>query len=87
MELQLRVDKSTKTENGNFCNKLIAEQQVHTPFGASTTRQTFYLFTDQENKVGTVGALDMAHFDVVESEYQPEGSDEIIILKKLYPKR
>ena len=87
MEVQLTVDKSTKTENGNFCNKLVAESSVNTVFGSAVTRSTYYMFTDQQNAVGTTGTLDLSQFDIVESEYKPEGSDDVIMLKKLYPKR
>jgi len=86
MEITLNVASSTETENGNYCNKLVANESVKTAFGNANSRQTFYLFTDSENKEGTSGKLDLSAFDVVEKDWtNDEGQD--MKLKYLYPKR
>ena len=82
----LEVASSTKTENDNYCNKLVAESTVDTAFGGASTRQTYYLFTDKSNKVGTKGVMDLSAFDVVEKEWSnPDG--DVMTLKYLYPAR
>lgn len=82
----LTVESSTKTENNNFCNKLVSNETVATAFGKASTRQTFYLFTDQANAKGTTGELDLNGFDIVEKDFtNPEGDS--MKLKYLYPKR
>ena len=85
--IELTVAKATKTESGNFCNKLVAEQTVQSAFGNVSSRQTYYMFTDQKNEVGFKAELDLDDYDIVESEFKPEDSDDTIMLKKLYPKR
>lgn len=86
METTLQVASSTKTENGNFCNKLVAQESVGTVFGNTTTRQTYYLFTDKENKVGDEGKLDLSAFDIVDKDFTAEDGTDMV-LKYLYPKR
>ena len=86
MEITLEVASSTKTENGNFCNKLVAQESVSTVFGNATTRQTYYLFTDQENKEGTSGKMDLSAFDIVEKPWTSDDG-ESMTLKYIYPKR
>jgi hypothetical protein len=86
MDITLKVASSTQTENGNFCNKLVAESTVDTAFGGASTRQTFYLFTDKQNPVGTEGKLDLSSFDVVDKAWvNPDGDS--MTLKYLYPAR
>lgn len=86
METTLKVASSTQTENGNFCNKLVAETSVKSAFGNVSSRQTYYMFTDQENKVGTEGKLDLSAFDIVDKDFVTEDGD-VISLKYVYPKR
>jgi len=86
MDITLKVASSTQTENGNFCNKLVAESTVDTAFGGASTRSTYYLFTDKQNAVGTQGVLNLSAFDVVDKAWtNPEG--ESMTLKYLYPAR
>lgn len=84
--ITLTVASSTKTENGNYCNKLVAQESVKTDFGNATTRQTYYMFTDQENKVDATGKLDLSAFDVVEKEWD-NSEGQTMTLKYLYPLR
>ena len=84
MNITLKVASSTETENGNYCNKLVAESSVDTVFGEMTTRQTYYAFTKKVNKVDTEGKLDLSQFDIVEKPWtNPEGDE--MVLKYLYP--
>ena len=85
--LTLTVDSSTQTENNNFCNKLIAEVSVATPFGNAKSRQTFYMFTDKANNKGITAQLDLSNFDVVEKDYINPENNESMKLKYIYPKR
>lgn len=87
MDIQLTVESSTKTENNNYCNKLIAESSVETPFGNANSRQTFYMFTDKENKKGVSAKMDLDAFDVVEKDYINPETNESMRLKYIYPKR
>ena len=86
MEITLKVASSTQTETGNYCNKLVAESSIASDFGNVSTRQTYYMFTDKENKEGTEGKLDLSNFDVVDKDWTSEDGDEMV-LKYLYPKR
>ncbi len=87
------VVTSTPTKNGNFCNKLQNKSEISqsTVFGqAKSERQTtYYLFTDKQNNVGMIGALDVNQFDVIAKPFEianDDGSKELVQLKYLYPK-
>ena len=89
-----KVISSNVTKNNNFCNKISckADVSVATAFGNVTQSKslTYYLFTEEENKIGMEAELDIALFDVVEKPFtisnEETGEDEEIQLKYLYPK-
>lgn len=91
--MQLTVISSTPTKNGTFCNKLQNKSEISqdSVFGAAKQerQKTYYLFTDQQNKVGMVGDLNLDNFDVIEKPFtiaNEDGSTEDIVLSYLYPK-
>jgi len=91
--VKLTVDKSTKTKEGNYSNKLIAPgETVQTAFGkVEGAKRTFYMFTDQMNEKGVEAELDLNDFDIVKREWDTideETQKEIkITITTLYPKR
>lgn len=88
--VELTVEKCTKTEKGNYSNKLVCNHTVDTGFGPVTTKVTYYLFTASENQVGFKAELDTSLFDVVERDFtfpDEDGVDQTAKLKTLYPKR
>ena len=90
--IELTIDVSTPTSNGNFMNKLIGKgDSVKTAFGTSEGgKRTFYLFTDQQNAKGIKAEVDLDSFDIVKRDYpftDDKGEEQIAILSYLYPKR
>lgn len=90
--IELTVEKSTATKNGNFANKLVGKgQDVETDFGTvEGGRRTFYMFTNSVNTVGKKASIDLDHFDMVPNEFpftDEDGDEQIATLNYLYPKR
>ena len=90
--IELTVESSTKTVNGNFANKLIGKTEgVKTAFGeVEGGKRTFYMFTDSENAKGVKGPIDLDQFDTVKNDYpftDDKGEEQIAVLSYLYPKR
>lgn len=91
-KITLKVEASTKTENGNFMNKLVGQgESVKTAFGSvEGGKRTFYMFTDQSNNVGLEAEIDLNQFDTVKREYpftDDKGDEQVATLSYLYPKR
>jgi hypothetical protein len=89
-KINLSVDVSTKTKNGNFMNKLIgAGASVATAFGSvEGGKRTFYMFTDQENAKGLSAEIELDNFDQVKREYpfvDDKGAEQVATLTYLYP--
>ena len=94
MEKTFTVVSSTPTQNGAFCNKIAnkSEVTVQTAFGTmrQNRQETYYLFTESQNSVGSTGRLDPDNFRIVEKSYtipDDDGSAKEITLKYLYPSR
>lgn len=95
MNKLFKVESSTPTKNESFCNKLVAEitTNVVTAFGTTETKskETYYLFTKEENQVGKEGELPLDGFDIVVKPYVfiDEDTKETVNaeLKYLYPKK
>ena len=90
--IELTVEQSTATKNGNFANKLIGKTEgVKTAFGvAEGGKRTFYMFTDQANPVGTKGMVNLDAFDTVKNDFpftDDKGEEQVAVLSYLYPKR
>jgi hypothetical protein len=90
--IELTIESSTETVNGNFANKLVGKTEgVKTAFGeVEGGKRTFYMFTDTENTKGTKGPVDLDQFDTVKNEYpftDDKGEEQIAMLSYLYPKR
>lgn len=90
--IELTVEQSTKTKNGNFMNKLVGKgESVTTAFGtAEGGKRTFYLFTDQENAKGLKAEVSLSDFDVVKRDYEftdEDGNEQTAVLSYLYPAR
>lgn len=90
--VELTVEQSTKTKNGNFANKLVGKgEDVKTAFGVvEGGKRTFYMFTDQENAKGTKGDVNLDEFDTVKNDYaftDEDGIEQTAVLSYLYPKR
>jgi len=93
MEKKFTVVSSTKTQNGTFCNKIVNKSvaSIDTDFGVveQNRQETYYMFTNEQNQVGSIGQLDPNDFKIVEKLYtipNDDGTTEEIILKYLYPK-
>ena len=90
--IELTVDQSTETKNGNFANKLVGQtESVKTEFGSvEGGRRTYYMFTDKQNPKGTKGNVNLDHFDVVKNDFpftDDKGEEQVAVLSYLYPKR
>lgn len=91
--IELTVEKSVETKNGNFMNKLVGKgEDVKTAFGmVESGKRTFYLFTDQKNQKGLKAEVDLNHFDIVQREYEfvdeETGEEKVANLNYLYPVR
>jgi len=90
--VNLTVDASTKTKNGNYMNKLVGKgASVATAFGSvEGGKRTFYMFTDQENAKGLSADVELSNFDQVKREYpftDDKGEEQVATLTYLYPKR
>jgi hypothetical protein len=90
--IELTVESSTKTVNGNFANKLVGKTEgVKTAFGeVEGGKRTFYMFTDTENAKGVKGPVDLELFDTVKNDYpftDDKGEEQIAVLSYLYPRR
>lgn len=91
-KINLTVEVSTKTKNGNFMNKLTgAGQSVATAFGqVEGGKRTFYMFTDQENAKGLSAEIELNNFDQVKREYpfvDDKGVEQVATLTYLYPQK
>jgi len=93
MNLELTVESSNPTKNGNYCNKLVAKSviSVQTAFGVveQERQSTYYLFTKTANNKGVKAQMDISLFDVISKDYEiinEAGNPETIQLKYLYPK-
>jgi hypothetical protein len=91
-KITLTIDKSVKTVNDNFMNKLIGKgNSVTTAFGTTEGgRRTFYMFTDQENAKGLSAEVDLSQFDQIKREYpftDDQGAEQVATLTYLYPKK
>ena len=91
-KITLEVAQSTKTENGNFMNKLVGKgASVATAFGSvEGGKRTFYMFTDKENAKGLSAEINLSDFDTVKREYpfvDDKGVEQTATLSYLYPKR
>ena len=90
--IELVVETSTKTKNGNFMTKLVGKTAgVKTAFGeVEGGNRTFYMFTDTENAKGSKGSIDLEQFDIVVNDYpftDDKGDEQIAKLNYLYPLR
>ena len=90
--INLSVEVSTKTKNGNFMNKLVGKgATVKTAFGeVEGGKRTFYMFTDQENAKGLSADVELSNFDQIKREYpfvDDAGAEQVATLTYLYPKR
>ena len=88
------VKSSTQTKSGNFCNKLVSKSinRKNTDFGTveQERQTTVYLFTKQQNEIGSKGNLILEQFDIVEKPFtftSEDGDITTATLKYLYPKR
>ena len=91
-KINLTIDVSTKTKNGNFMNKLVgAGASVKTAFGSvEGGKRTFYMFTDQENAKGLSADIELDNFDQVKREYpfvDDKGAEQVATLTYLYPQK
>jgi hypothetical protein len=90
--IELTVESSTETKNGNFANKLVGKTEgVKTAFGeVEGGKRTFYMFTDTANAKGTKGPVNLDQFDTIVNDYpftDDKGDEQIAKLSYLYPKR
>lgn len=90
--IELTIEKSTATKNGNFANKLVgAGANVQTDFGiVEGAKRTFYLFTTTVNTVGKKALLDLDNFDQVTKDFpftDENGDEQTATLRYLYPKK
>lgn len=71
--ITLSVEWSKATKNGSFHTKLVYEIEAITPFGPVKRKKVYYTFTAVEQAVGFTATIDLAHYDVVQGEYFPDG--------------
>ena len=91
-KINLTIDASTKTKNGNFMNKLVgAGESVATAFGkVEGGKRTFYMFTDQENAKGVNADVELSNFDQIKREYpftDDKGAEQVATVTYLYPQK
>ena len=90
--INLTVETSTSTKNGNFANKLIGKgAEVATAFGkVEGGKRTFYMFTDTQNAKGLSADIELNNFDQVKRDYpfvDDKGAEQVATLTYLYPKK
>lgn len=94
MRKLLKVESSNVTKYGHYCNKLVGKSStsVTTAFGTteSESKETYYLFTGNENQVGFEAELDISLFDLVVKKHafvDEDNQPQVADLKYLYPKK
>lgn len=91
--MKLKVEKTTQTTTGQFLNKLVGEHKVTTPLGDIVQKKTYYLFTQQDNPIGTEVEWDIEHDENVEivplerTFKDSDGKEMTATLKYIFPKK